>query len=99
MVQLPWYAPPLGRLAHLWRRWTGRPDAGILADVDGARELLTITDVAERCHVSRQTVYNWISEGRLHPVARYRYGDQWAPLFEPGDVAGMRDRRRRKTGT
>ncbi len=31
-------------------------------------ELLTISEAAERMHVSRQTIYTWISEGKVRPV-------------------------------
>lgn len=31
-------------------------------------ELLTISEAAERMHVSRQTIYTWIHEGRVKPV-------------------------------
>lgn len=73
----------------------GRATIPDVTDCQDARELLTVSDMAERCHVSRQTIYAWIAEGRLVPVARYRYGDQWAPLFNPEDAIGRRDRRRK----
>ena len=31
-------------------------------------ELLTISEAAKRIHVSRQTIYTWIQEGRIKPV-------------------------------
>ena len=31
-------------------------------------ELLTISEAAERMHVSRQTIYTWIHEGRVKPI-------------------------------
>lgn len=31
-------------------------------------DLLTITEAAERMHVSRQTIYTWINEGKLKPL-------------------------------
>lgn len=31
-------------------------------------ELLTISEAAERMHVSRQTIYTWIQEGKVKPV-------------------------------
>jgi excisionase family DNA binding protein len=75
-------------LALPWRR-------GIMAVVDEARELLTVSEVAERCHVSRQTVYNWVRAGHLRPAVKYREGTGWVPLFDPADIVGMRDRRRK----
>lgn len=31
-------------------------------------ELLTISEAAQRMHVSRQTIYTWIQEGRIKPI-------------------------------
>jgi len=31
-------------------------------------ELLTITEAAKRIHVSRETIYAWIRQGKLRPV-------------------------------
>lgn len=86
-------------LTRLRARWTRPAADATMAVVDEeVRELLTVSEVAARCHVSRQTVYNWLTEGRLHPVAKYRYAEQWALLFDPSDVAGMRDRRLKPHG-
>jgi len=53
-------------------------------------ELLTITEAAKRVHVTRETIYAWIRQGKLKPVwtpgARRRIPeDQLVLLRRPGD--------------
>lgn len=89
------------RTLYNWARWLGLAHWPALAPeptmppVDQARELLTVSEVAERCRVSRQTVYNWVQAGYLCPAVKYREGRGWAMLFEPAAIAGMGDRRRK----
>lgn len=88
---------PLGTTALA--RWTQCVLVGIIRRlVSDIPELLTVAGVAELCGVSRQTVYNWVRDGYLKPVARYRLrgasGD-WAMLFSPRDLRGKGDRRHR----
>lgn len=98
MVRPMVHVPSVRALAALWARWTGRVPDATIGGVDEVRELLTVSEVAARCHVSRQTVYNWVRAGHLRPAVRYREGRGWAVLFEPADIVGLRDRRL-KTGS
>lgn len=78
-----------------WLRGLGdRLTIPAMTDYRGARELLTVSGVSERCRVSRQTVYAWLREGRIRPAARYRSKSGWVPLFDPDDVTGEHVRRR-----
>ena len=53
-------------------------------------ELLTISEAAQRVHVSRQTIYTWIKEGRIRPVltpgGRRRIPEDQLIISEPESV-------------
>lgn len=63
-----------------------------------AAGLVTLSDVAERLHVSRQLVHRWATDARTAssfpaPKARYRRGKSFGRLYDMGEVRKWRSER------
>ncbi len=56
------------------------------------REFLTVTEVARLLSISRQTLYNWIREGRIPEPRRHPTTDY--PQWQAQDVERIRLLRR-----